>query len=102
MAYTKEKRAQYYQLNKAKLDAYRLEWGKQTRLKLIEELGGKCNSCGETDYIVLDFDHIHDDGHKDSGKNIVFEVKANPSRFQLLCKNCNWRKEYSRRQNAIH
>jgi hypothetical protein len=98
----KEKRAitsaQWYKLNKDKSDTYAKEWRKNTRLFLMEQFGGKCKDCGADDLIVLDFDHIDDDGFKDSGKNIIFEVKQNPSRFQLLCKNCNWRKEYYRRQ----
>lgn len=69
---------------------------------MIEYFGGKCVHCGHNDPICLDFDHILDDGYRDkSGKGIIFYVKENPERFQLLCKNCNWKKEYTRRQNAI-
>lgn len=89
-----------YAKNRAVRDQYCRNWRKSERLRLIADFGGKCVHCGEGDAIVLDFDHIHDDGHKDSRKNIIFRVKANPARFQLLCKNCNWKKEYWRRQNA--
>jgi len=89
--------ADYYRRRKVELDAYAKTWRKLERLRLIESFGGRCSECGEGDTIVLDFDHIGNDGHKGTGKNIIFEVKQNPERFQLLCKNCNWRKEYWRR-----
>lgn len=89
--------AQWYQQNKAKADAYNRQWCRQERLRLIESLGGMCVECGERDPIVLDFDHINNDGHKETGKKLIFSVKQFPERFQLLCKNCNWRKEYWRR-----
>ena len=101
---TKEQKAEYqaahYQKNKAKLDAYAKEWRQRERSLLIVLFGGKCRHCGESDPIVLDFDHINNDGHKESGKNLIFSVKANPAKFQLLCKNCNWKKEYWRRKDA--
>lgn len=96
----KDNLARWYKNNKEKADNYAKNWRQQERLALIASFGGKCSVCGESDPIVLDFDHINDDGHKDSKKNIIYRVKENPSRFQLLCKNCNWRKEYWRRQNA--
>lgn len=74
---------------------------------LIELLGGKCVHCGETDPVVLDFDHINDDGalhrQKTKGKPGTnkctnYLVKKDIDKFQLLCKNCNWRKEYWRRK----
>jgi len=93
-------RAAWYQKNKNAADFRAKEWRQRERLLLISLFGGACVHCGETDPIVLDFDHINNDGHKESGKNIIFSVKQNPSKFQLLCKNCNWKKEYWRRKNA--
>jgi hypothetical protein len=81
-----------------------IEWYRWTRLELIDELGGKCKHCGERDPIVLDFDHINDGGKahrlKNKGAKVVHSVKKEPELYQLLCKNCNWRKEYWRRMNA--
>ena len=107
---TKEEKAkyrkEYYQKHKQKLDKYANDWREQKRLEAIESLGGCCVQCGENDPIVLDFDHINDDGaehrRQTNKKNVVYLVAEESGRFQLLCKNCNWRKEYARRkQNAV-
>lgn len=98
---------EYYAKNKAKADAYSNNWRAEKRLEFIAAAGGKCVCCGESDPIVLDFDHINDDGaeHRKKTKrtnvvNIFSKKGLDTSVFQLLCKNCNWRKEYNRRQDA--
>lgn len=107
----KEERAaymrEYYARNKQKLDAYSNNWRATKRLEFIMQAGGKCVCCGEADPIVLDFDHINDDGasHRRHTKrtnvvNIFAKEGIDVTKFQLLCKNCNWRKEYNRRLNA--
>lgn len=101
----KTKRREYYLKNKDRLDAKCNEWRNSKRLEIIEKMGGQCKFCGEKDPIVLDIDHINDDGaleRKDSKrKNVIYNLSKNGidfSRYQLLCKNCNWRKEFYRRQ----
>lgn len=77
----------------------------KTRSKVIEMYGGKCARCGESDPIVLDIDHVQDDGaeHRREmgfGNLLVSDVLKKgyrPDKFQMLCKNCNWRKEFARR-----
>jgi hypothetical protein len=98
---------EYYSRNRKKLDEYSNNWRMTKRLEFIVTAGGKCICCGETDPIVLDFDHINDDGaeHRKETKranivNIFSKEGVDISKFQLLCKNCNWRKEYTRRQDA--
>lgn len=100
-------RKKYYQENKQKLDTYSNNWRLEKRVEFIMKAGGKCVECGENDPVVLDFDHINDDGaeHRKQTKrtnvvNIFAKNGVDTSRFQLLCKNCNWRKEYKRRQDA--
>jgi hypothetical protein len=78
--------------------------------KLIKDLlGGKCAGCGETDHEVLQLDHVNDDGasHRKLGfkvgnrndlLRVVEEIVAGSDRYQLLCANCNWRKELKRRK----
>ena len=68
------------------------------------KLGYKCSICGEKDPIVLQVDHINNDGALDRKKfkNIccfyLHILENNPS-VQLLCCNCNWRKEYYRKNS---
>ena len=98
---------QYYLANKERLDKASNDWRANKRLELIKKFGGKCAECGESDPIVLDFDHVNNDGaahRKETKKKNVAHILAafdvDPSRFQLLCKNCNWKKEYWRRKDA--
>jgi hypothetical protein len=69
----------------------------KTKLEIIKKLGGKCRQCGETDFRVLDINHI--DRIK---KNIPpkrsysweFRIKDwlnNMDNLELLCANCHRR-----------
>lgn len=83
-----------------------LRW--KNKLKVYNYYGGCCNACGETDPIVLQIDHINDNGkdHVDKkGRRITGNqlysqiIKAGypKDEYQLLCANCNARKEWHRR-----
>jgi hypothetical protein len=79
------------------------ETKRKIRSELIAKLGGRCEICGEQDPIVLDFDHIDGNGtkHRTQHRNrSIYLIKKYLNLYQLLCKNCNWRKEYWRRQHA--
>lgn len=90
---------QHYLQNKQARDQQVKTYKKQRRTDLINEFGGKCVKCGESDHIVLEFDHINDDGYLDKSRaTIIFRVAKEPHRFQLLCCNCNRRKELLKRQ----
>lgn len=97
----------YYKKNKETLNIYSNKWRRERRKELIVILGGKCANCGEDDQVVLDFDHINDDGAHDRKtnrrKNVIYDINIiDKNKYQLLCKNCNWRKEYyKRRYDAI-
>ena len=104
----KEYMRDYYRRNKAAMDACMERWRHRKRLEFIALLGGKCVSCGEDNPIVLDFDHIHNDGaeHRRTSGGLAIvryfsKYGVNTDQFQLLCKNCNWIKEYKRRKDAI-
>jgi 5-methylcytosine-specific restriction endonuclease McrA len=77
---------------------YRNRW--PTKLRLQEQLGGKCVKCGEADPIVLDFDHIIPSTKQFtlSSNNLSRpeeELQAELSKCQLLCANCHRRKTFA-------
>lgn len=81
----------------------------KNKLKVIQAYGGKCNHCNELDPIVLTIDHVLNDGkdHVDSvgrritGNQLYSSIIKNkyPDKYQVLCFNCNWRKEFHRRNS---
>ena len=71
---------------------------------VLEQYGGKCACCGESEPIFLTIDHKDGDGarhRKETGRNtyyvLIREYKKTgiwPDNFQILCYNCNvsrWR-----------
>ena len=72
----------------------------KVRLDMISEYGGECSTCGISDVDVLDIDHIDNNGADDRkhnlyGYNLYRHLKRlgwPKDNFQLLCKNCNWKK----------
>lgn len=68
------------------------------RINLLNDLGGKCVLCKICDFDVLHFDHINNDGYIYQNKHIINQVEDNPDKFQILCANCNIKKEVFRRE----
>mgnify|MGYP001599221854 CR=1 FL=1 len=72
----------------------------KVRVEMIVAYGGKCNHCAISDIEVLDIDHIDNSGASDRknnlhGYNLYRKLKKEgfpKENFQLLCKNCNWKK----------
>lgn len=67
------------------------------KLRIFEIYDNKCNHCDETDPIVLSLDHIEPVGKKRLATSVIFtRILSNPElhkkNYQLLCRNCNWRK----------
>lgn len=57
---------------------------------LIEEYGGKCNACGDTD--ELEFAHIRPTGLNGCGRGKsrrLRDVLAHPDAYLLLCVECH-------------
>lgn len=85
---------------------WRKEWlsrrRKQMKDAAFNAYGGyQCVHCKESDPVVLTLDHVNNDGaqHRknlgNKGGTEFFEVLRRenyPSGFQVLCRNCNWRK----------
>jgi len=60
-----------------------------------------CVDCGETDIIVLEFDHIGDDKHfsiSDASRNGygITRIKAEIAKCEVRCANCHRKKTYER------
>ena len=116
----------YYQKNKVKLIQYQKEYKKRNkdkysqwnkeynvrlRFKIISYYSNnknECRNCGINDIDVLCVDHINNDGNKfrkinrntHTGNNLLLWILKNnfPDIFQILCSNCNLKKEIIRRR----
>lgn len=109
----KQKMKEFYQANKDRFAHYAANYRDQLKLEMIEAYGGACIDCGEEDPIVLTLDHINDDAHIEieeyginnrGGHKHYARLKKEgwpKERFQLLCCNCNARKEHMRRREGI-
>jgi hypothetical protein len=72
----------------------------KVRKDMIVAYGGSCCGCGVQDIDVLDIDHIDNSGAIDRkkhlhGYNLYRHLKKTgwpKNNFQLLCRNCNWKK----------
>lgn len=66
---------------------------RRKRMKVIDQYGGACKCCGESNWGFLEFDHVNNDGnvHREITKNIMdWAIKNSyPDIIQLLCSNCN-------------
>jgi hypothetical protein len=85
---------------------YMKDGGAVWRSRALMFLGGVCGRCGNNDSRVLQFDHIFGGGNKDLAKRsrnswqTAREVMDNPSKYQVLCANCNWIKKFEQNENA--
>lgn len=76
---------------------YDKKLGKKIKLEVINEYGGKCVCCGETNPGFLTIDHINKNGAEARRRNtaqtkIYNWLKTNgypKDNYQLLCYNCN-------------
>lgn len=78
------------------------------RLELLLKLGSKCEKCKETDYDILEIEHIEGNGYlerqwfKDNKRN-MFEFylnnfEENKQFIRIYCKNCNYKKKLENKE----
>lgn len=100
----------YFQKTKGSQYPREKQYRKRLRQEMVQAYGGVCIGCGEKDHIVLVLDHKNDDaqidrlqnGHKGGYRLYAYLRKLGwpKDHHQLLCHNCNFRKEYYRRQGC--
>lgn len=114
MSRTKEQKTTYHReyarKNRISFSIYGARHRDQLKHDMVLAYGGKCVHCGENDPVVLSLDHIYDDAHVEKeryglnsrgGHKHYLRLKTAgwpKDRFQLLCFNCNARKEHVRRR----
>lgn len=85
-------------------NAARREKWKLAAVNVLTNGEGTCRDCGQGDLDVLTFDHIENNGkehRKDvpTSKFLWWLIKNDyPDGFQVLCANCNLKKEVIRRR----
>jgi len=84
-----------------KIDSsYVLGWSK--KIRAIKLLGGKCNRCGCSDLIALDFHHLRDK-YKDFNKLKSLRwsiIRKEIAKCELLCANCHGEEHYKNGRNG--
>lgn len=84
-----------------KLEARRIDQNQRNRKlrqEIIEAYGGVCECCGETEPLLLNIDHVNNDGSRERMESNMFSQKLwyrlrregyPRDRYQLLCVSCN-------------
>jgi hypothetical protein len=86
---------------------YQKEYRNRIRDRVFAILGDKCIFCGETDPIVLAIDHIVACGREGRKQTVLIylEILKAPEKarlqYQLLCRNCNWRKAIRNNERTL-
>jgi len=97
----RECRLAYQKANRARSRIADRQYYASRRMVVFSLYGGACVCCGISDHVVLELDHINNDG---SGSRNAHEhyrdaLLYQPARYQILCANCNRRKMLLRRRS---
>lgn len=81
---------------------YQYDYTRKLRQQVLDRYGNACSCCGETTYEFLAIDHVNDDGNIDRangirGPSLIRKIIAEnyPDKYQILCHNCNFAKQFS-------
>jgi hypothetical protein len=103
----------FFQNNRDRYAYYGAHYRDGLKLEMVAAYGGMCEWCEETDPIVLTLDHKDDDSHIEKGlyglnarggHKLYSRLKQEGwprERFQLLCFNCNAKKEHYRKRDEM-
>lgn len=88
---------QYDVDNRLHINASKRTRNRNKRHDMIKSYGGICVACHADNYDVLELDHVNNDGNQEQSGNtrLIAEYLKHgvlKSKYQLLCKNCNWLK----------
>ncbi len=99
---------QHYLANKERYIAQARDWKATLRLERTRFLFAyfaehPCSDCGETDPVVLEFDHLSDKAF-DIGQSLSYRrwetILSEMEKCEVVCRNCHRRRE-SRRSGTV-
>lgn len=105
-AYRRKYSTEYYRKHREKMAADAVADKRAKRLEILMLLGRVCSKCGFSDPRALQVDHVNGDGATErkvtwgGTHRLLREIKQNPSRYQLLCANCNWIKRFENNEHG--
>jgi hypothetical protein len=107
----------YYKKREARIaqqkvynEAHKVSVAKARALLKVETFehydGVRCAKCSIIDIDVLDLDHIANDGYKNRKRKgwqlyLLLKKQGWPSGFQVLCRNCNWKKHLENKRKVL-
>lgn len=99
----KKYRESHYKKNRQKYIDKAAKWRFEQKRKLYEYLNGKvCKDCGESDVIVLEFDHLRDKDFN-IGQHVGYKsfksIKEEIEKCDIVCANCHKRRTAIRLNN---
>ena len=88
-----------YRLANKEREKYRAQLRREEfRKQLLEEVGqSKCKDCGETDFRVLQFDHIGEKVDVIARLRSQTQMREEAHKCEVVCANCHCIRTYERR-----
>lgn len=85
-------------------------WRRKARVKLLQQLGGKCVDCGEADPKKLTFDHIVPLSNEQcehrcrigaNSRMVLYRKEAKENLIEIRCQSCNVKKSKLPKQGTL-